>query len=119
MDRREAASFHPKSGCPCIRRVICDGLTLCRPFPVSIQHRTWVRSPPGRPGRHLLCCLSAYSLKASSTNKSGSAGSGTNFAPSRWELPPRLDDDFRMPLRIGEIGERLRDTVDADACGDH
>ncbi len=29
--------------------------------------------------------------------------------------PPRLDDDLGVRFRIGEVGEGLRDAVDADA----
>ena len=35
------------------------------------------------------------------------------------DSPPRLDDDLGVRFRIGEIGERLGDAVDADAGGHH
>ena len=43
--------------------------------------------------------------------------SHTAIARDDISLAPRLDDDLGVALRIGEIGERCGDAVDADGGG--
>ena len=107
------------------KRIVLRGDTSVRAWAASIsatanpQKMNYKRIIPKivtNSGTSTPTCVHARELLSRLRRTQPVAAPGQRSRAAMGKSPPRLDDDLGVRLRIGEIGERLGDAVDADAA---